>query len=158
LPGYHLLRGCACLGELLHVDMCFAHNSGIAYQDRNQGPEAVVDRKRDRISSGFCYQVVPTQHPVCICARPPHSRPPCSGLTLGTFGSLLQWGGSLVYRARLPAESAAQAGLGPWLTDSSVVLKDEGRYFFAYPISSGDVVWTVGATGGAWPICRGRSC
>lgn len=78
---------------------------------------------------------------------------PADSLTMGCCCFMLQWGGSVVYRARLPAKAAAQAGLGSWLTDSSIVLKDEGRYFFAYPISSGDVVWTVGATGGpGWPI------
>jgi hypothetical protein len=58
---------------------------------------------------------------------------------------LLQWGGSLVFRARLPAATAAEAGVH--LTDHSIFVQDAGRFLFAYPISSGDVVWTVGISG-----------
>lgn len=59
----------------------------------------------------------------------------------------LQWGGSLVYRARLPASAAAEAGLD--LTDCSMMVNGEGRFLMAYPISSGDVVWTAGISGGS---------
>jgi len=57
----------------------------------------------------------------------------------------LQWGETLVYRARLPAAAAADAGVV--LGDSSIFVQDIGRFLFAYPISSGDVVWTVGIEG-----------
>lgn len=50
-----------------------------------------------------------------------------------------------MYRARLLAATAAEAGVH--LTDHSIFVQDAGRFLFAYPISSGDVVWTVGVSG-----------
>lgn len=58
----------------------------------------------------------------------------------------LQYGDTLVYRARLPASAAAAAGVD--MLQSSMFVQDVGRFVFAYPISSGDVVWTVGVQGG----------
>jgi hypothetical protein len=56
------------------------------------------------------------------------------------------YGKTVVWRARLPAASAVAAGLD--LQDSSsAFVQDLGRFFFAYPISSGDYVWTVGVSG-----------
>jgi 2-polyprenyl-6-methoxyphenol hydroxylase-like FAD-dependent oxidoreductase len=56
------------------------------------------------------------------------------------------YGKTVVWRARLPAASAVAAGLD--LQDSSsAFVQDLGRFFFAYPISSGDYVWTVGISG-----------
>ena len=57
-----------------------------------------------------------------------------------------------MYRARLPATAAAAAGVE--LLDSSIFLQDVGRFLFAYPISSGDVVWTVGVEGECGPDCE----
>lgn len=59
----------------------------------------------------------------------------------------LQWGETMVYRARLPAAAAAAAGVD--MQDSSIFVQDGGRFVFGYPISSGDVVWTVGVQGEA---------
>ncbi|KAF6253545.1 FAD/NAD(P)-binding domain-containing protein [Scenedesmus sp. NREL 46B-D3] len=56
------------------------------------------------------------------------------------------YGKTVVWRARLPAASAVVAGLD--LQDSSsAFVQDSGRFFFAYPINSGDYVWTVGVSG-----------
>jgi len=33
------------------------------------------------------------------------------------------------------------------LVDSSLYVQDVGRFLFTYPISSGDLVWTVGCHG-----------
>lgn len=51
-----------------------------------------------------------------------------------------------VWRARLPASLAVSAGVD--LHESSAFFQDVGRFLFAYPISSGDYVWTVGVSGG----------
>jgi hypothetical protein len=59
----------------------------------------------------------------------------------------LQYGDTLVYRARLSASAAAAVGVD--MQQSSMFVQDVGRFVFAYPISSGDVVWTVGVQGGS---------
>jgi 2-polyprenyl-6-methoxyphenol hydroxylase-like FAD-dependent oxidoreductase len=56
------------------------------------------------------------------------------------------YGKTVVWRARLPAASAVAAGLDLG-GSSSAFVQDLGRFFFAYPISSGDYVWTVGVSG-----------
>lgn len=55
------------------------------------------------------------------------------------------YGKTVVWRARLPAASAVAAGLD-LQGSSSAFVQDVGRFFFAYPISSGDYVWTVGVS------------
>jgi 2-polyprenyl-6-methoxyphenol hydroxylase-like FAD-dependent oxidoreductase len=53
---------------------------------------------------------------------------------------------TVIWRARLSAAAAAAAGFK--LLDNSVFVSDTGRFMLMYPITSGDVVWTFGATGG----------
>ena len=58
---------------------------------------------------------------------------------------VVQWDGTLLWRARLPHEDAAAVGFD--LVDGSVYVQDVGRFLFTYPTSSGDMVWTVGCHG-----------
>jgi hypothetical protein len=57
----------------------------------------------------------------------------------------MQWDHSLLWRARLPSKDAAAVGVD--LVGSSLYVQDAGRFLFTYPISSGDLVWTVGCHG-----------
>lgn len=57
----------------------------------------------------------------------------------------LQWDNTLLWRARLPYKDAVAVGVD--LVDESLFVQDVGRFLFAYPISSGDIVWTVGCHG-----------
>jgi hypothetical protein len=57
----------------------------------------------------------------------------------------MQWDHTLLWRARLPCKDAADAGVD--LVNSSLYVQDVGRFLFTYPISSGDLVWTVGCHG-----------
>lgn len=57
----------------------------------------------------------------------------------------VQWDHTLLWRARLPCKDAAAVGID--LVNSSLYVQDVGRFLFTYPISSGDLVWTVGCHG-----------
>ena len=55
---------------------------------------------------------------------------------------------TILWRARVPAAGISFELVGVDLQGGSTMVLDEGRLWFSYPISSGDVVWTVSATGG----------
>jgi hypothetical protein len=65
---------------------------------------------------------------------------------------------TFIWRARVPAATTSFEAAGVDLQGRSSMVMDAGRLWFSYPISSGDVVWTVSATGvwGLWQGLRRR--
>ena len=81
-----------------------------------------------------------------MCALPlTHRFVACLLYMCCVWCAAVQYDHTLLWRARLSSKDAAAVGVD--LVNSSLYMQDVGRFMFTYPISSGDLVWTVGCGG-----------